>query len=73
MCWEALRQPPVDPEEANRVIVPDRRRVRRARAGDVLMMKGALGSSRRGGQVHRSPPIEHAGLARVVLVITALE
>ena len=43
--------------------------VRRARAGDVLMLRGGLGSVGRGA-VHRSPPIEHVGARRFVVMAT---
>jgi len=66
---EALARPVVDPEEANRAIVRRPAGVRRARAGDVLLMKGRLAES--DGQVHRSPPIEALGVVRVVLVVSA--
>lgn len=65
---DALAQAVVDPDEANRAIVRRAAGVRRARAGDVLLMKGLLGGG--DGLVHRSPPIEALGLTRVVLVVT---
>lgn len=66
---DVLSQPPFDPDEANRAIVRRETGVRRARAGDVLLMKGRLGGG--DGLVHRSPPIEELGLVRVVLVVSA--
>lgn len=60
------RDPDVD--EANRAIVPDLGRLRRAGTGDVLVMKGTTYlPNDAGGLVHRSPPIEHIGSRRVVL------
>lgn len=68
---EALGQVYDRPDEANRAIVRDAAGVRRARAGDVLLMKGSLhgGAS---GVVHRSPPIEGTGRTRVVLVASTI-
>jgi hypothetical protein len=66
---DALSLPTFDPEEANRAIVRRQTGVRRARAGDVLLMKGRLGGGE--GLVHRSPPIEALGIVRVVLVVSA--
>lgn len=65
---EALAASLVDPEQANQAIVRRAEGVRRARAGDVLLMKGRLGGG--DGLVHRSPPIEALGLLRVVLVVS---
>ena len=65
---DALSHPSFDPDQANRSIVRREAGVRRAQAGDVLLMKGRLGGD---GLVHRSPPIEALGLVRVVLVVTA--
>jgi hypothetical protein len=64
----ALVQPAACPDLANREIVKHTRLVRHARAGDVLLMKGATGGGT--GVVHRSPPIEQHGLLRVVLVMS---
>jgi hypothetical protein len=64
----ALVQPAACPDLANREIVKHTRVVRHARAGDVLLMKGAMGGGT--GVVHRSPPIEQHGLLRVVLVMS---
>jgi hypothetical protein len=57
--------------EANARIVPDCRAIRRASAGDVLVLKGAsFPRNEHRGAVHRSPPIETApGHARLVLRI----
>lgn len=57
--------------EANARIVPDGRAIRRASAGDVLVLKGAsFPRNEHRGAVHRSPPIETApGHARLVLRI----
>lgn len=60
------------PDEANRAIVRDATRVRRARAGEVLLMKGSLHRSGAPGVVHRSPPIEGTGRTRVVLVASTI-
>ena len=67
---DALDHPPDCPCDANRAIVRDRRSVRSALTGDVLLMKGeryGCGA----GAVHRSPPIETAGITRLVLTLTA--
>lgn len=64
----ALVAPAACPEQANREIVKHERFVRNARAGDVLLMKGAWNGSH--GLVHRSPPIEAARLLRLVLVVS---
>jgi hypothetical protein len=69
--WDALDDSTPCPDRANRAIVADRRQVRHARPGDVLMMKGSDGFRRSLGQVHRSPPIEDLGVGRLVLVITS--
>ena len=68
----ALQHPPGCPRDANRSIVRDTRHVRQTRAGDVLLLKGELFGGARGA-VHRSPRIEHLGLKRLVLAMTALE
>jgi hypothetical protein len=60
------------PLEANARAVTDPSAIQHAAKGDVLIMKG----DRHGpgcGLVHRSPPVEHLGLTRVVLVISAVE
>ncbi len=64
----ALENPAPCFEQANREIVKHAGLVRHAQAGDVLIMKGAMGGAP--GLVHRSPPIEHRGLLRVVLVLS---
>jgi hypothetical protein len=55
----------------NRAIVPDPTQVLRARAGDVLLLKGESypGNSGRGA-VHRSPPIAHTSDRRLVFKLT---
>jgi hypothetical protein len=65
----ALSNPPVDPTAANAVIVKDSNEIRRAAAGDVLLMKGAR-HPHGVGLVHRSPPIEGTGRARVLLTLS---
>lgn len=69
---EVLDAPPECPEDANREIVRDPSLVRRARAGDVLLLKGERYPTRR-PVVHRSPPIEASGQVRVVLALTTFE
>ena len=66
-----LAQPPECPSEANRSIATHPALIRRARPGDVLLLKGdrEVGTL---GAVHRSPPIERHGLARLVLALTAI-
>jgi len=51
-------------------LVRDFAKVRHAKAGDVLLMKGDLYSNDVRGQVHRSPPIEGTSLTRYVVVLT---
>lgn len=69
---DVLADPPLCPRTANRKIVPDRRAVRHARAGDVLLLKGERHGKARAA-VHRSPPIEQRGLARLVLTLTTAD
>lgn len=66
---EALVEPPACPTSANQLIVKDSALVQRAHSGDVLVLRGHDGV-RAGGlaAIHRSPPIERSGKARVVLV-----
>jgi len=71
VCREALNHPSDCPCDANKEIVRDPGSVHRARAGDVLLMKGA-GYDSVLGAVHRSPPIEGSGGARVVLVASTV-
>jgi hypothetical protein len=68
---EALGVPSACPDEANLRVVRSQGAIRGALSGHVVMMKGALhpGSP---GAVHRSPPIEGSGLARLVLVISTV-
>jgi hypothetical protein len=68
----AMEHPPDCPCDANREIVRDAAAVRCAAAGDVLVMRGSLAPGGLGA-VHRSPPIEAEGLARIVLVVTTVE
>lgn len=65
-----LSDPPECHLAANARIARDARRIRHARAGDVLVLKGELDAPGRGA-VHRSPPIEASGGSRVVLSLTA--
>jgi hypothetical protein len=68
----ALVDSPTCPHEANARIVRDLGAVRRAAAGDVVLLKGARHGSVDGRPaVHRSPPIEGLGTPRVVLIATA--
>lgn len=68
----AMAHPPDCPCDANRKIVRDPSAVRRAAAGDVLVMRGSLAPGGLGA-VHRSPPIEAEGIVRIVLVVTTVE
>lgn len=52
-------------------VLPNLAGVRRARAGEMLVMKGEL--HEHGGVVHRSPPIESTGQVRVVLIVSTVE
>lgn len=65
--WLSL--PGDDPLQANLAIVAEPGAVRRARAGEVLVMKGALHPNRNGA-VHRSPSLEHAHQARLLLTVS---
>jgi hypothetical protein len=65
-----LAAPPIAIEAANRAIVRTRAAVQRAASGDVLIMRGLRGGGAARALVHRSPPIEHLGLRRVVLTLT---
>jgi hypothetical protein len=66
---EALAHPLDCPCDANREIAPDRRRVRQARTGDVLLLRGEKDGAGRGG-VHRSPPIAASQGLRLVLALS---
>ena len=61
----------MSPSESNALIVPDPAAIRRADAGDVLLLKGAAHPHcAHRGAVHRSPPIEaERGRPRLVLRI----
>lgn len=66
---DALVEPPACPTTANQLIVRDPSQVRRAHAGDVLLLRGHDGVTGAAlGAVHRSPPIEASRKVRVVLV-----
>jgi hypothetical protein len=67
-----LAHPPLSPHDANREIVRDGRAIRRAKPGDVLLMKGER-SAPGHAVVHRSPPIETRGLSRLVLTLTTAD
>lgn len=55
-------------DSANTRIVRHGASIQRARAGDVVVLKGGLFAGNEGrGAVHRSPPIEHTGERRIVL------
>jgi hypothetical protein len=69
---DALLQPPACPTTANQLIVRDPSQVRRAHAGDVMLLRGHDGVTGAAlGAVHRSPPIEASRKVRVVLVASA--
>jgi len=68
--WEALNHPADCPCDANLEIVRDAAAVRRATAGDVLIMKGVGHAVP--GAVHRSPPIEGTRRSRVVLIASTV-
>jgi hypothetical protein len=69
----ALGDPALCPVEANAAIVRDPAGIRRARAGDVLLMKGATSAGPDRALVHRSPPIEGTDTVRVVLALSVYE
>lgn len=59
-------------DTANARIVRRGSSIRRANAGDVVLLKGELFEGNRGrGAVHRSPPIEATGERRLVLTLDA--
>jgi hypothetical protein len=72
VCRSSLCSSTDCPLTANRAIVPDASAVKHAGPGDVLVMKGALHPECRGA-VHRSPPLEGTGAARIVLVATTVD
>lgn len=60
-------------DTANARIVPRGSSVQRARAGDVVLLKGELFPGYAGrGAIHRSPPIESTGERRIVFTLDAL-
>lgn len=64
-----LASPPPDADQANSLIIKHPSAIRRAAPGEVLLMKGA--NHPHGlGLVHRSPPVEHLGVRRLVLVLS---
>jgi Protein of unknown function (DUF1826) len=66
---DALVEPPACSATANQLIVRDPSLVRRAHAGDVLLLRGHDGVTGAAlPAVHRSPPIEASRKVRVVLV-----
>ncbi len=70
---EALAPSELPPDVANAAIVRDGARVRRARPGDVLVLKGEGWPGNAGrGAVHRSPSLAASGGRRLVFQLTAL-
>ncbi|HEU4534011.1 MAG TPA: DUF1826 domain-containing protein [Polyangiaceae bacterium] len=70
---EALAPSELPPDEANAAIVLDRASVRRARPGDVIVLKGEGWPGNAGrGAVHRSPALAADGGRRLVFKLTAL-
>lgn len=69
---EAMDHPVDCPCDANREIVRDPAAIRRAGAGDVLLMKGA-GHTSVLGAVHRSPPLGEARRPRVVMIASSVD
>jgi len=58
--------------DANRALVPDPSRIRSLGEGHVGLLKGHAWPGNEGlGVIHRSPPIEHLGVRRLVLKIDA--
>lgn len=69
----ALAPSDAPPDAANAAVIRHPALVRRARAGDVLVLKGEAWPGNAGrGAVHRSPPIEAARSRRLVFKLTAL-
>ncbi len=61
-------------ESTNAQVVPNSLAIQRAVAGDVVIFKGELYPNNLGhGAVHRSPPIMHLGVRRLVLTIDAMQ
>ena len=73
VCREALDCAAGTILEANRRIVPDARSVQHVQPGEVIVLKGTRYPGNQRGAVHRSPPIAHLGLTRVVLVLTTYD
>ena len=60
-------------DTANARIVPRGSSIHRAKAGDVVLLKGELFPGNAGrGAVHRSPPIERTGERRIVFTLDTL-
>ncbi|HVK66140.1 MAG TPA: DUF1826 domain-containing protein [Polyangium sp.] len=70
---EELAPAPLAPAEANRRIVRDPGKIRRANAGDVVLLKGERYPGTERAAVHRSPPIQELGVSRVVLIATTYD
>lgn len=68
----ALAHPPLDVVACNEAIVADPTAILRARAGDLVLLKGAAWPACTHGAVHRSPPLGTSGTRRIVLAITAV-
>lgn len=67
----ALATETADFDAANARIVADPHALRRAATGDVVLLKGERWSGNGGrGAIHRSPPIQAAGLCRLVYKLT---
>lgn len=67
---ENLRRTDVDLETANRSVLREPDVVNHCGAGDILLLKGEVFEGNRGrGAVHRSPPLTHPSMRRLVLKI----
>lgn len=69
---EVLEDGPRDHEAFNLALMRNPDRLRRLGPGDVLLMKGrGFPGPGFGGPLHRSPPVEHDGLRRLVFTMTS--
>lgn len=70
VCREAIDKPCESVADANRLIVPNASLVQHIQPGEIIVLKGTRYPGNARGAIHRSPPIAHLGLTRVVFVLT---